>query len=524
LTQRRDLLVLFVLGLLIHGMIAAVTSSPGYFDAYYYYNGGAFISRGQWTEPYIWTYVGAPASLPAPAFAYWQPLPSMLAALGIRLLPGLPPYDAAQVPFVLLASVLPLIAYTVGLRIGERRHALTGGLLTIFSGLYAPYWSVVETFTPFAVAASGALVLAGWGRSESRGWRWGLAGVCAGLAHLTRADGILLVIVLIAVALLMRSGRTFTACCSDVILILAGYAATMAPWWLRNLSIFGGIQAPGGFGTLWLLQYNEMFNYPAVLTFERYFGAGWGVILQGKYEALRTNLARFIGELNLVILAPFSVISLWQRWRHNWLMPLVLYGIALFAVMTFAFTWPGANGGWFHSAGALIPFVMPAAALGVDDAVMWVARRRRSWRPAQARLVFGSATVLIAVLLTGYIVASRVIGLPYSGEFVWNRADSAYSEIGAKLDMINVPPSAPVMVMNPPGFYMHTGHGGIPLPNGDEETLLRAADAYGVEYLVVDVNVAQPLRSLYENGPQSARLVQIAKFGDTTLYRIEPVK
>jgi hypothetical protein len=521
--RRRDLLLLFVLGLLLHGTIAAMTSSPGYFDAYYYYNGGVFIAKGQWTEPYIWNYVSAPSSLPVPAFAYWQPFPSMLAALGIKLFPGLASYDAAQIPFVLLAAILPLISYTVGLNIGERRHALTGALLTIFSGLYAPFWSVVETFTPFAVAGAGALALAGAARTKNRWWLWGLAGICAAIAHLTRADGILLVAVLIAVAMFLRTGRSLTARGLDCLLILVGYVAIMAPWWARNLSVFGGIQASGGLSTLWLLEYDEMFNYPAQLTAARYFNGGWGLIVQSKLEALRTNLERFVGELNIVFLAPFSIISLLRRWRHDWLLPAVLYGLALFAAMTFAFTWPGANGGWFHSSGALIPFMMPAAALGVDDAVNWIARRRRSWRPAQARGVFGAATVMIAVLLTAYIVVNRVVGLPFSGQFVWNNADTVYRELGDVLDAMDVPRNAPVMVADPPGFYTHTGHGGIPLPNGDEETLLRAADEYGVEYVVVDVNVGRPLKSLYKNGPQSARLVEIAKIGDTTLYRIESV-
>src|SRR5687768_17291646 len=101
-----------------------MTSNPGYFDAYYYFNGGTFIARGEWTEPYLWNYVGAPSHLPVEAFSYWQPLPSMLAALGIKLLPAFAPYDAAQIPFVALAAVLPLISYAVGLHIGDRRHAL----------------------------------------------------------------------------------------------------------------------------------------------------------------------------------------------------------------------------------------------------------------------------------------------------------------------------------------------------------------------------------------------------------------
>src|SRR4051794_17966903 len=82
--RQRDLLLLFVLGLIVNGAVAAVVAQPGYIDAYYYFNGGTFIAQGQWTEPYLWNYVAPPPMLPTPAFGYWQPLASMLAALGIR--------------------------------------------------------------------------------------------------------------------------------------------------------------------------------------------------------------------------------------------------------------------------------------------------------------------------------------------------------------------------------------------------------------------------------------------------------
>ena len=81
------------------------------------------------------------------------------------------------------------------------------------------------------------------------------------------------------------------------------------------------------------------------------------------------------------------------------------------------------------------------------------------------------------------------------------------------------------MSNNPPGFHWHTGRGGVPIPNGDEDTLLRAADAYGVSWLVIDHNVPAPLESFYWDGPRSDRFRRVGVFGNdekpTYLYRIE---
>ncbi len=109
MSQRiRDLLILYGLALLVNGLVAVLVDSPGYVDAYYYFNGGRLLVEGYGlNEPYLWNYVYAPASLPAPAFTYWQPLPSLLAALGIALFGQVDAFGAAQAVYVAAGSFLP---------------------------------------------------------------------------------------------------------------------------------------------------------------------------------------------------------------------------------------------------------------------------------------------------------------------------------------------------------------------------------------------------------------------------------
>ncbi len=527
MSQRlRDRLILLALGLAVNGAVAALVASPGYTDAYYYFAGATLLVRGgPLVEPYLWQYLSAPASLPAPAFGYWQPLPSLLGALAMVALPGLPPFDAAQVPFVLLAASLPIIAYEVAAQIGERRHAWHAGLLMTFSGFYVIYWSLPDSFTPFAMAAAAALALAASARGCAAPWRWAAAGVAAGLAHLARADGLLLIPVLAAAAAIPGGGRSLRARLAGLAAIALGYLMAMGLWWARNLTVFGSVQPPGGFSTLWLLDYNELFIYPpASLTPARYFAAGAGPLLAAKWQALLGNLATFIGVQNLIFLTPFTLIGMTRRWRSPWLAIPAIYGLLLFAAMTLAFTLPGLRGGWLHSGGALMPFITAAAALGLDDAIAWAARRRR-WPAARARRLFGAAAIALATLLTGYLVLRGVVGLPYRGVIVWNQADAIYDEIGQALNALGVPPDRPVMVNNPPGFFVHTGRGGVPLPAGGEAMLLQAADDYRIAYLVVDRNVAPGLSDLYWQGPQSPRLalLEVFRSGDPVyLYHILP--
>lgn len=524
--RRRDLLLVVGLSLLVNAVAALLTSGPGYVDDSYYFNGGLRIATGaaQWPEllePYFWNYAAAPDALPAPGFAYWQPLPSLLAALGIGMLRFLPPFRAAQVAFTLIATLIPVFAYLLAEQLGDRRHARVAGLLAVFSGVYVRYWSLPESFTPFAVSTSAALLLAGLGRQRGRWWTWLAAGVCGALAHLSRADGLLVPVVAGLVALL--SGTPPRRRLGHALLVVLGYGLTMAPWFGRNIAMFGSIQAPGGLSTLWLVDYNDLFVYPPNLTPERFFQAGLGTVAGTKARAFGLHLASFAVVHNLVFLTPLTLASLVRRWRYPWLLPAVIYGVLMFAAMTFAFTLPGMRGGWLHSSSALVPFVMANAALGLEDAIRWVAARRPTWQAGPAWRVFSAGSVGLALLVS---IALPVIGAAQGGGNTQRSDPTQYREIGETLDALGVPANTRVMSNNTPAFHLATGYGGIPVVSGDEAALLRAADAYGVTYLVLDHNVVPELASLYEDGPSSSRLDLVETFGSAEqpvyLYRIAP--
>jgi hypothetical protein len=451
-------------------------------DPAYYAAGAVRLAEGGGlTEPFLWNYLDDPAGIPRPGFLYWMPLPSLLAAPLAVLFPG--SFFALQLPFVLLSALLPVVGYAVARQVtGTRRHAWAVGLLTLFSGYFFPYWTLPETFAPFALFGSVALWLAGKRREW---WASGLAGLLVGLAHLTRADGILLLpVVALAPLFSLQSRNTrratrFTFHVSRILPIILGYLLVMIPWFARNLAIIGTPLSSAGTKTLWLTNYDDLYCYGCDLSLRSYLAWGWEGILRSKLWAVGVNLERFLAEDCLVFLLPFVLVGLY-RLRHR--LPLVLSAVYLcivFLAHSLAFTFPGPRGGFFHASAAVLPFLFAAGMEGLEATVDWAARRRR-WNRHQAQVVFSTAAVVAAVALSAYVAVEKLPGL-------WN-ADAVYLEVDAWLDEHNIADSTTVMVGNPPAFWYHTHRPAVVVPNGDVETLLVVADRYEVAYVVLDRN------------------------------------
>jgi len=452
---RRDLAALLLLSLAVRLAVAAWVAQPGYMDAYYYTVGAQNLAAGRgFSEPFLWNYMDDPDGLPHPGFLYWMPLPALLAAPFAALSPT--SFLALQLPFVILSASLPLVAYVVARQAsGVRRHAWAAGLLTLFSGFFFPYWTLPETFAPFALFGSLALWLAGQGGWQRRWWPASmLVGVWAGLAHLTRADGLLL-LPLVALAPFISppdNGRRLAGpAVRHASLAALGYLLVMTPWFARNLSLIGAPLSPAGTQTLWLTHYDDLFCYRCDLSLHTYLAWGWGNILCSKLFALWVNLQRFLAEGSLIFLFPFILVGLFRYRRQRAFVMATVYGLLLYAAMSLVFTFPGWRGGFFHSSAALLPFLHAAGVEGVDAAIGWLARRRRGWRAASARRVFTAAAVALAVALSLYAALRTVPD--------WNRADHVYRDIGHWLE-VHASPGTTVMVGNPPALYSYGCSGG----------------------------------------------------------------
>lgn len=500
---------------------------PGYADAYYYAVGAQQLASGHgFEEPFIWNYLDPPESVPHPGYTYWMPLTAVLGWLGLLLLGN--SFFAMQSPFILLSAALPLVAYVVAWDLtGRQKHAVLAGILAVFPGFYAHVFVLPDNFAPYALAGSICLWAAGRGLRVGGSLWFGLAGIAAGLAHLARADGLLLAAVALAAALAsgyrrlensVGGSQPRAAWFIHSALIAGGYLLIMGPWFVRNWVVYGTPLAGSGSATLFLTTYDDLFAYGRPLTLESYLAWGWAEILRSKGQALMVNLQRLWLENLLVVLLPFSALGLWRLRRDRLLWPFLLYLPLLFVAMTFFFTFPGMRGGLYHSGGVLLPFFFAAAGPGLEVSLRWAARRYRSWNARQAWKVFSSALVGVAIVVT-------VIALWRAGVInqEWNERYEGYAEIGDWLADQGVP-QAVVMVGNAPAFTWHTGHDAIAVPNEPLETILNVAAHYGSRYLVLDSARPRTTDALYDGGMTDANLTLRsrleARTGVIQLYEI----
>jgi hypothetical protein len=374
-----------------------------------------------------------------------------------------------------------------------------------------------------------------------------LLGLLSGLMHLARSDGLLwLAVSFVAVCGLRQAtgdqgpetGSRWSARCTQRVgdqlqkiasrfthyalrftLLLAGYLLIMAPWFLRNLEIFGALLAPGGSRALWLTRYDELYAYPAsFLTPAYWWASGFGAILEARMWALGQNLVRAFAVQGNIFLTPLILLGAWRLRRH----PAVRLGglawLLTLLAMTAAFPFQGARGGFFHSGAALQLLFLALAPAGLGAFVDWGARVR-GWQAGQARAVFGAGLVGLAVMLAALVFYGRVIGKDPANPS-WAQSEAVYVQVERAVQEIGATPGEPVAVNNPPGYFAAAGRPAIAIPNGDVQTLVDASRRYGARLVILEYNHPQGLDDLYANPCDRPDLVYLHTLEGTHIFEV----
>lgn len=503
--KRRNYFIIFIIGLLVRIVVAALQQSPGFMDAEYYFIGGRHLAQGEgFTEQIIWNYLGDPSGIPQPSHSYWMPLTSILASIGMIVFQN-QSFAAAQIIFVLIASLFPpLTAYLCYQLTQSRRSALLAGGLAILPAFYMPFITVSDTFGIYAVLGAVFFILLSEPFASKRFLTPFLLGLISGLMHLSRADGIMwlgFAIISVLFYLAPKNQNTKTklqAIINGCLLVIGGYLAIMTPWFLRNIQTFGSPMAPGGSRALWIIDYNELFIYPgSLLSLERWLAAGFETILQARIWALKINLQRSIAEQGLIFLTPLIFFGLWKLRRDFRIQIGVFIWLCTFTVMTFIFPYQGARGGFFHSATALLPLFWTAAAIGLNATLEWVGRKR-NWNIKEAELVFSSAIILMAGLLSGFVLYNNLL----SGNFdqpKWEENRIIYQKLEETILEIGIHPDEIIMTINPPGYFAYTNRRSIAIPDNNIPTLLEVAQKYNGKILILEKDHPDGLDELYAN-------------------------
>lgn len=233
-TFRLALLAVFLVALAIRVVYVLGWHNPANIggDAYYYHNGANIFADGQ-GFPHPYPYVQDGVVTPGA-----QHPPLYIVVLGLGSVLGLRSVLAHQILSCLLGALTVAVIGLTGRRLAGRR---TGLLAAGLAAVYPNFWLndallMSETLVQLTVAAT---VLAGYVFWERRTLpRAAVLGLLVGLATLTRAEGPLLAVALVAPLCLVAAGVTWRRR-----LALLGVAAlvcivTLAPWVGYNLSRF----------------------------------------------------------------------------------------------------------------------------------------------------------------------------------------------------------------------------------------------------------------------------------------------
>ncbi len=525
-------LALFGVTLALHLFVALFLQQPGYIDAYYYYDVAANFHAGRGlTTMSLWNYQLDSQSLDniqtaRPAFGYWLPLATML-IIGSFAIFGTS-FLAAQLPFILLAALLPPLAFWLGrlaFGVAQRRYSWTMALAMVFPGRYFVYLNSPDNFAPFAVILLLGLICIYLGMWQQKGWAIIAAGILSGLAYLSRSDGVLLLATLLICFgwrrwQLRRDPQTSRPGWLNLGVALLAAFLSVAPWLWRNLNVFGTLLPTGSTKVLFLRNYQELFSYGLPLDFSYYVNqtlpaSDWGSwpLLGTKFTALWLDVVILAIE-GLFLFGPLFLVGLFllrKRAVPNSYRPFGVYLGLFYVVMVLVFTLVGEHGTVFHSAGGLLPFQAGAAVAAIDALTNFYGVRRRQINLSRLRNGLLGLCLIINSVLTLYVGYSEGRG--------WDDAYNYSRQVGQwflqhKLD------SDVIMVGEPLSFRYANGLTAIPLASDGVEANLAAARRYGAKWLELGQVHYSSLDKLYEQKTAPGLVLVTTLPNGTEIYQI----
>ncbi|HEY8135397.1 MAG TPA: glycosyltransferase family 39 protein [Candidatus Limnocylindrales bacterium] len=476
---------LFAAAFLVRVAVGAAFAGPAYPDSYYYYSVAQSLAGGHGlTIDYIWNFVDVGGqiptdpTLPIPSNGHWLPLAVLVQVpfiwvLGTTAL-------ASQLPMWLIGAAAAPLTYFIARDAGlETRLSVAAGLLAAVPGGLTPFFGQPDNFGLFMTLGALALWLCARGmRGDRRAFV--LGGAVVGLAALARNDGVLLGVpfaLAFARELVRGRGRGQVIGWSAAIGCIGLFGLFYGPWLYRQLEVFGSIAPSAANGRiLWISDYGQLFSVTAPATPATLLADGWGPFLASRLSGLLSALGQFALLPLVVVLTPFALIGASARRRDTNVVPMLIYGLVLFAASGLVFAVHVPYGTFIHSAVALLPHTFVLVVIGVGGAVRWIAERRPTWDAATATRRFAYGAVAVAFL--GAVGQSLIT----IGE--WRAVRDVESRLAAAL--IVAPHSDRVMSGDSGAYHYLSGHPGVISPNDDLATIESAMRAYDVRWLVLE--------------------------------------
>jgi hypothetical protein len=486
---------LYAFAFVVRLVLAIAYPDPAYPDSYYYVDVGRALAQGHgFNVDFIWVFaeVGGkiPANpvLPIPSNAHWLPLTSIIQAGFISVF-GMSPLVSAM-PLILLGSLTAPLVWLISREAGLRTSVGIGAaLLAGAPGAGAAFLSQPENFGILQPLVALTIYLMARGlKGDARAYA--LAGLCVGFASLARNDGIFLGVAVAVVffADRIRSLRSRGALRPTIpfwaaVACFGLYLLVMAPWWARQLSVFGSISPTASSGdALWIRTMAEWNSITAQPSIAKFLEQGLGTIVQVRVLGLVAALGNFAVIIGSIVLVPFMAIGAWRHRHTVDFQPWMLYAVIVFLAAAIIYPVHVPGGAFIHSAIGLSGHAYLLAMEGVLAAVGWMAARRPRWNAGQAGAVFITAVVAFVLALVP-VYAGGV-------QQTWDETRQPRIALAGALDRLGVGMDERILSIDAAGIKYWTGRGGMVTPDDPMDTIEAVARAYHPRWLVVEKNDA----------------------------------
>ncbi|MEJ2722627.1 MAG: hypothetical protein P8181_16035, partial [bacterium] len=344
-------------------------------------------------------------------------------------------------------------------------------------------------------------------KSRRSAWLFLPAVVLAGLAQLTRQDGLLVVLVLFVSAWLAPWPKKTKV--RYTLLGLLVYVATLSPIMAVNYRTIGSPFPPSTAKTLFLTNYEDLYAYSKELTPGSYLGSGIAGILRSKARmalanayTLFTNWGQFLS-----IFTVLGAVILVRRRRGGaglgiWLPPaLLLAAFYVFYTLVIGF-----GSSFDRSSLAVAPFVVILVVLTIT------------------RLIpTGMSAAIIALLTAWFFFQSvQLARLNIKADARMDRDLMEVKAIAANDAAARGRDNIVIMTRDPWDVYQSTRYKAIQIPNDGLEVICEVARRYGADYLLLPAP-RQALDDIYTGKRSDDRFPFVAciPYSDLKLFRIE---
>lgn len=505
---RRKLLYICLGALGLRLLLLPMISHPGIADSNHYYNLGIRLVEGHgFTIDYIWQYNNPPDNLIHPE-DYWMPLNGLIVAAAMKIF-GISVH-AALVPFILLGSLVPLIAYwgAKQFNCSEMGCLFAAGVAGVIPEFVLNSLRT-DTTIPNIIFVCLCIILLIRGLRHGGIWAFVGSGVMAGLAYQLRSENALLLpmlIVTLTVYWFWGRGQAASIKAWRYAILIPLIAFGMAvPWALRNLQISGTPTTPKLEYMFFLTDFREHYVYRQELSLQTYLSSQSLDQLIGKrlFEMAATIklMVVTLGSFLPVAVSGGLLLILIRRDRDRLLTlapTLILLGGIIF-FYTVLVPLKSQGGSMKKAYITLIPLLLPMAAYALEEAI------------PNHRIRLGTMILVIGLLVINAYDLVRNDSL-FANQYL--REVQTVATAARSLPDTNGDGEITLMSQDP--FILRfLGIRSAMIPMEDRDTILEVARRYDLDYLLMPAD-RPSLDPLYYKTEVDPRYIEVFTIPGTT--------